>query len=127
MERGQEPRPDGARSGTIDPVHLVEFPLGGTVIEISIPTTEDSGTARLVARKGPLGAVYHHTCPFTPDVHAFIDQAVNAGLQQIGSIPPREEQTRVVGWLHPRSCLGMLIEVWNRPPGDDHYHTHPVV
>ncbi|MCH7802050.1 MAG: VOC family protein [Chloroflexi bacterium] len=126
-ERGLAPRPDRAGRAASDPVHLVEFPLGGTVIEISIPTTDDSGTARMVAEKAPLGSVYHHTCPFTPDVHRFMEQATAAGLQQIGAIPPREESTLVVGWLHPKSCLGMLIEVWNRPPGDDHYHIHPEI
>ncbi len=120
MERGLDraaraPRPAG------DPVHLVEFPLGGSVIEVSIPTTDDSGTARIVAQRAPMGAVYHHTCPFTPDVHAFTEVAIAAGIQQIGAIPPREERSRVVAWFHPRSCLGMLVEVWNRPPGDAHY------
>ena len=121
MERGLDrdveraPRPAG------DPVHLVEFPLGGSVVEVSIPTTEDSGTARLVAQRATLGAVYHHTCPHAPDVHSFTEEALAAGIQQIGSIPPREERARVVAWFHPRTCLGMLVEVWNRPPGDFHY------
>ncbi len=123
MERGvgrrQADRPARAAD---DPVHLLEFPLGGTVIEISHPTTSDSGTARLVAQRAPLGAVYHHTCPYAPDVHRFMDQAVAAGLQQVGTISPREQTTRVVAWLHPRTCLGMLVEIWNRPPGQGHYH-----
>ncbi len=122
MERGlvrdaeRAPRPAG------DPVHLVEFPLGGSVVEVSIPTTDDSGTARLVAQRATLGAVYHHTCPHAPDVHTFTEEALAAGIQQIGTIPPREERSRVVAWFHPRTCLGMLVEVWNRPPGDYHYH-----
>lgn len=124
--RRLEARAEGERRGADDPVQLLEFPLGGTVIEISVPTTADSGTAKLVAQRAPLGAVYHHTCPYTPDVHRFMEQAVAAGLQQIGVIPPREAATPViVGWLHPRSCLGMLIEVWNRPPGPKHHHEHP--
>jgi catechol 2,3-dioxygenase-like lactoylglutathione lyase family enzyme len=110
---------------SLDPVHLLEFPIGGSVIEVSIPTTAESGTARLVEQRAPLGAVYHHTCPYTPDVYRFMDQAVAAGLQPIGELPPPGERELVVGWLHPRSCLGMLIEVWNRPPGPGHYRPHP--
>ncbi len=121
-ERGQQRTGDGANRPAGDPVHLIEFPLGGTVIEISVPLTEDSGTAKLVAQRAPLGAVYHHTCPHTPDVHRFMDQAEAAGLQQIGQIPPPGGRSLIVGWLHPRSCLGMLIEVWNRAPGEGHYH-----
>lgn len=130
-ERGlrpdEEPSPRAeARGAAIDPVHLLEFPLGGTVIEISIPTSTDSGTARLVAGRAPLGAVYHHTCPYTPDVYRFMEQAVAAGLEPIGELPPRGTRPFVVGWLHPRSCLGMLIEVWNRPPGPGHHAPHPL-
>lgn len=127
-ERGLEPRRETAeRRAADDPVHLIEYPLGGTVLEISIPTTEDSGTANLVRTRATLGATFHHTCPYAPDGHRFLDHAKAAGLQQIGSVPPREQTTRITGWLHPRSCLGMLVEVWNRPPGPGHAHQHPQV
>jgi catechol 2,3-dioxygenase-like lactoylglutathione lyase family enzyme len=120
-ERGMAgPDPNRPPRAADDPVHILEYPVGGTVIEISHPTTSDSGTARLVAQRATLGETYHHTAPFCPDVHRFIEQAVPAGLQQIGSIPPREETTRATAWFHPRTCLGMLLEPWNRPPGDDH-------
>ncbi len=128
-ERGQEPPKPGAPVGAaIDPVHLVEFPLGGIVIETSIPTTTDSGTAKLVASRATMGGTYHHTCPWAYDVHRLLESTAAAGLQQIGSVPPREQTTRVVGWLHPRSCLGMLTELWNRAPGPGHYEVqkHPM-
>ena len=121
MERGLDRSTERAPRPAGDPVHLVEFPIGGSVVEVSVPTTEDSGTARLVAQRATLGAVYHHTCPYAPDVHSFTEEALAAGIQQIGTIPPREERARVVAWFHPRTCLGMLVEVWNRPPGDSHY------
>jgi catechol 2,3-dioxygenase-like lactoylglutathione lyase family enzyme len=122
-ERGREgPDPNRERRAAADdPVHILEYVIGGTVIEISHPTTTDSGTARLVAQRATLGEVFHHTAPFAPDVHRFIEQAVPAGMEQIGSIPPREVTTRATAWFHPRACLGMLLEPWNRLPGEDHY------
>ncbi len=127
-ERGGEPPPDfdPARPAS-DPVHLIEYPLGGTVIEISIPTAEGTGTARLVATRAPLGAVYHHICPFAPDVYRAAESGVAAGLQLIGAMPPRESQRPAAGqidvaWFHPRTCVGTLIEIWNRPPGAEHTH-----
>ena len=127
-ERGITPPPVGERRPADDPVHLVEFPIGGIVIETSIPTTEDSGTAKLVQSRAQMGGTFHHTCPWAYDVHTFLDQVKAAGIQQIGSVAPREETRRVTGWLHPRSCMGMLVEVWNRPPGPGHYEVqkHPM-
>jgi catechol 2,3-dioxygenase-like lactoylglutathione lyase family enzyme len=118
---GGERDPNEPRRAANDPVYILEYPIGGTVIEISHPTTTDSGTARLVASRATLGAVYHHTAPFAPDVHRFIEQALPAGMEQIGSIPPREVSTRATAWFHPRACLGMLLEPWNRPAGIEHY------
>ena len=120
MERGLERDPERAPRPAGDPVHLLEFPLGGSVVEVSVPTTEDSGTARLVAQRATQGAVYHHTCPYTPDVHAFTEGAVAAGIQQIGSIPPKEERERVVAWFHPQVVSrdvgrGMEPTVGRRP------------
>ena len=99
-----------------DDVSIVEYPFGGTVIEISIPNDDVSGTARFVAQRGQLGAAWHHICPFTPDVHTFMDRGRAAGLRQLGTIPPRGDPAMAVGWFHPRSALGTLVEVWNRPP-----------
>lgn len=120
------PRPErDPNRAASDPVRLIEFPIGGTVIEISVPTTDDSGTARLVQQRATLGAVFHHICPFAMDVHKSVDMGIAAGLQQLGTIPPREETTRVVAWFHPRSCNGVLTEIWNRLPGGQHAeHTH---
>ena len=72
-ERGREgPDPNRERRAAADdPVHILEYVIGGTVIEISHPTTTDSGTARLVAQRATLGEVFHHTAPFAPDVHRF--------------------------------------------------------
>ena len=110
-----------SREAADDPVYVLEYPLGSTVIEISHPTTNDSGTARLVASRAPLGSVFHHTAPFTRNVHRFVDQAIKAGMEQIGTIPPEGSSETIVGWFHPRACLGMLLEPWNRPPGKEHY------
>ncbi|MBI4497187.1 MAG: VOC family protein [Chloroflexi bacterium] len=115
-ERGNEERPRQTGGlGPQDPVHIVEFSLGGSVIEISHPTDTTSGTARYVAQRATLGAAYHHICPWAPDVHRAIERARALGLQQIGGVPPREVTTRVVAWFHPKSCVGCLMEIWNRP------------
>jgi methylmalonyl-CoA/ethylmalonyl-CoA epimerase len=124
---GKLERPEGSGAGTPisergdapqreadDDVTGVEFPCGGTIVEISVPNDDVSGTARFLASRGGLAA-WHHICPWAPDVHAFMDRGNAAGMRQLGSIPPKEETTQAVGWFHPRSALGTLIEVWNIP------------
>lgn len=123
-ERGLEPGREREPGPADDPVHLVEYPLGGTVIEISIPLTDSSGTARLVANRAPEGAVYHHVAPHAPDVYRAAQMGLAAGLRQIGTTPQREPDAPAdsvsVAWFHPSTCVGTLIEIWDRPPGGEH-------
>jgi len=76
--------------------------------------------ATCITKEDPptLGAAFHHICPWAPDVHTAVERANAGGLQQIGSIPGRDESRErptLVGWYHPRTSLGTLIEIWNRP------------
>ena len=105
----------GDRLGPDDPVYLKEFPVGGCVIEISIPADEESGTARFVSQRAPEGAAFHHIGPYAHDVHRVVAEATASGIQQIGAIPEPGEASNYVAWFHPRSCIGTLVEVWNRP------------
>ena len=109
----EERAPDAM--GPDDPVSIIEFDIGSTVIEISVPPNDQTGTGRYVAQRATLGMAYHHICPWAPDVHEAIDRAKANGVQQIGGIPPRERTRRATGWIHPRSALGTLLEIWNRP------------
>jgi len=107
----------GRTRAASDNVRVIEFPVGGSVVEISIPQDTISGTARFLASRGPAPSALHHICPWAPDVHRAVDKLRAAGLQQIGNIPPRSEaRGNVVAWFHPKSCLGTLVEIWNRAP-----------
>ena len=111
----REKNPDGTpRLGPDDPVYLKEFPIGSCVIEISIPADEDSGTAKFVAQRALQGAAFHHIGPWSPNVHKVIDQAKEYGIQQIGAVPEPGLDINYVAWFHPKTCIGTLVEVWNR-------------
>ena len=101
-----------------DNVRIIEFIIGGSIIEISVPQDTVSGTARFLAQRGSLGATFHHICPWAPDVHRAVERGKAIGLQQIGDIAPREVSRRATAWFHPRSCLGTLMEIWNRPANE---------
>ncbi|MBI4198406.1 MAG: hypothetical protein HY533_04785, partial [Chloroflexi bacterium] len=115
-DRGGPRRQEPGRSlGPDDPVYLKEFPAGGCVIEISIPADSESGTARFVAQRATQGAAFHHIGPYASNVHGVVAKAKAAGVQQIGAIPEPGTAANYVAWFHPRSCIGTLVEVWNRP------------
>ncbi len=100
-----------------DNVRIIEFTIGGSVIEISVPQDDISGTARYLQDRGGNGATLHHICPYAPDVAKAAAKLRAAGLQQIGQPTPEDAGMPVrVAWFHPRSCLGMLVEIWNRGP-----------
>lgn len=100
-----------------DNVRIIEFLIGGSVIEISVPQDEVSGTARYLQQRGGAGAALHHICPFAPDVAKAAAKLRAAGVQQIGEPQPETPGMPVrVAWFHPRSCLGTLVEVWSRGP-----------
>ncbi|MBI4312682.1 MAG: VOC family protein [Chloroflexi bacterium] len=115
-DRGGPRRQEAGRSiGPDDPVWLKEFPIGGCVLEISIPADTESGTARFVAQRATQGAAFHHIGPYANNVHALVARAKAGGVQQIGAIPEPGQAVNYVAWFHPRSCIGTLVEVWNRP------------
>ena len=119
-EREQGSDESQRQAGQIDdPVETLVFPLGGTVIEVVHPLRDTSGTGRFVSQRAPLGSAYHHFCLFAPDVRGAVAKGVAAGLQQIGTLPTDREAPGV-GWFHPRSCLGTLVEMWGSPPSKGH-------
>lgn len=121
VRRGNPFPPGHVARAADDPVYLTEYPVGGSVIEISVPADTESGTARFVATRAPLGATIHHICPFSPDVYRAAESAVAAGIQIINQMPPKGTGTGPeaagVAWFHPRTFMGVLGEMWARKPG----------
>ena len=120
----RSPVPDGRRTGRAfdpdipasDPVQLFDFPVGETEVEISVPLDGRSGTGKYVERFATQGFSIHHICPYAPDVERACARLNEFGLQQIGSLPPLNPGGTRVGWYHPRSVLGVLMEIWHEVP-----------
>jgi len=84
------------------------IPLGYTRIELVQPTSEDSATAKFIASKGE---GLHHIALGTTDVAASLKKAGDAGIRLIDVEPkPGAHGTRV-GFVHPKSTFGTLIEL----------------
>jgi methylmalonyl-CoA/ethylmalonyl-CoA epimerase len=80
---------------------------GDSEIELLEPVGADSGMARFLARHGE---GLHHVCFETPDVAAELTAAKDKGADLIDPTP-RAGLAGRIGFLHPRSCAGVLVEL----------------
>lgn len=80
---------------------------GDSEIELLEPVGPDSGMGRFLARRGE---GLHHICFDTPDVAAELDAAKEKGADLIDATP-RAGLAGRIGFLHPRSCGGVLVEL----------------
>jgi methylmalonyl-CoA epimerase len=89
---------------------------GDSEIELLEPVGAASGMARFIARHGE---GLHHVCFDTPDVAAELTAARDKGADLIDATP-RVGLAGRIGFLHPRSCAGVLVEL--ATPDSDESH-----
>lgn len=89
-------------------VSVVFIGSGPGRVELIEPLTGDSPVARFIKRRG--GGL-HHIAYRVPDLPAALAESVAEGLQPIDSTPRPGAHGRRVAFLHPRSALGVLIEL----------------
>lgn len=83
-------------------------PIGDTQLELVQPTALDSTTAKFIATRGE---GLHHIALGTCDVTAALKKAEEGGAKLIDKEPrPGAHGTRI-GFLHPKSTFGTLIEL----------------
>ncbi|MEE8442724.1 MAG: VOC family protein, partial [Dehalococcoidia bacterium] len=106
------PLPDG-RYATSDNVRILEFTIGESEIEVTVPQDDASGTARFLASRGQ---GIHHICFYTEDIEYDVNRLKVAGMQQLGQLSPAQPGTNRVAFFHPRSNMGVLVELWQDIP-----------
>jgi len=93
---------------------VVFLPLGGSEIELVRPTTEDSGLARYLEKRGP---GLHHICLEVDDIEAMIAQLKCKGVQLIHETASVGIGGRKYAFIHPKSSGGVLVELYELPHG----------
>jgi len=81
---------------------------GSTNIELVEPTTEDSGVARFLQKKGE---AIHHLCFLVEDLQHELDRLKSLNVRLIDKSPRKGEGGSMVAFLHPEACHGVLIEL----------------
>ncbi|MCY4258934.1 MAG: methylmalonyl-CoA epimerase [Rhodobacteraceae bacterium] len=81
--------------------------LPNTKIELMEPLGNDSPVAGYLARN-PAGGI-HHICLEVPDMDQATEAVTAAGIRTLGE-PRTGAHEKPVVFLHPKDCVGTLIE-----------------
>jgi len=87
------------------------LPLEGSTIELVKPTSEDSGLAKHLAKRG---AGMHHVCLEVDDLAAMMARLEERGVRLINETPKTSADGRRYAFIHPDSTSGVLVELYER-------------
>jgi methylmalonyl-CoA/ethylmalonyl-CoA epimerase len=93
-------------------VKIAFLPLGESEIELVQPTSETSGLAKFLAKRGP---GLHHICIEVEDINAKLADLQEKGVRLIDEKSITMEDGRKLAFLHPKSAGGVLIELYELP------------
>jgi methylmalonyl-CoA/ethylmalonyl-CoA epimerase len=77
-------------------------------VELVEPTTETSGMARYLAKRGP---GMHHVCFEVADIEATLARLKEKGVLLINEEPTVGAGGRKIAFIHPKSTGGVLVEL----------------
>ncbi len=94
-------------------VRVALVPLGNCHLELLSPLSEDSPVGKFLAKKGP---GLHHVAFHVEDVAAELVAFAERGYELIDKAPRRGAGGKTIGFLHPRSTGGVLVELCSHNP-----------
>ena len=89
---------------------LVAFlPVGESEIELVRPTTDDSGVAKYLQKRGP---GMHHISLEVDDIVGMLAQLKAKGVRLINETPVPGAGGKKIAFIHPESTRGVLVELY---------------
>ena len=85
------------------------LPAGESEVELVKPTTDDSGIARHLTKRGP---GMHHICVEVDDIQAMLAQLKAGGVRLINEMPLTTAAGKIYAFIHPESTGGVLVELY---------------
>jgi methylmalonyl-CoA/ethylmalonyl-CoA epimerase len=85
------------------------LPLPGSEVELVRPTTEDSGIAKYLAKRGP---GMHHLCLEVDDIEGMLSELKSKGIRLINEEPRAAADGKRYAFIHPESTSGVLVELY---------------
>jgi len=99
---------DEVRDVPVQKTRVAFLSPGETEIELVRPTTDDSGVARFLARRG---AGMHHLALEVDDLEALLVRLKAAGVRLINDPPLVNAAGKKYTFVHPESTGGVLLEL----------------
>ncbi len=85
------------------------LPLPGSEVELVKPTTDDSGIAKYLAKRGP---GMHHICLEVDDIDGMMKQLRSRKIRLINEEPRTAADGKKYAFIHPESTAGVLVELY---------------
>lgn len=85
------------------------LPLAGSEVELVMPTTDDSGIAKYLAKRG---VGMHHLCLEVDDIEGMLAQLKAKKIRLINEEPRVGATGRKYAFIHPESTGGVLVELY---------------
>ena len=85
------------------------LPLEGSEVELVQPTSDDSGIAKYLAKRGP---GMDHICLEVDDILDMMAQLRSKGVRLINKEPRTTTDGKKYAFIHPESTSGVLVELY---------------
>jgi methylmalonyl-CoA/ethylmalonyl-CoA epimerase len=85
------------------------LPLAAAEVELVMPTSDDSGIAKYLARRGP---GMHHICLEVDDIEGMLSQLKRKDIRLINEEPRTAADGKKYAFIHPESTGGVLVELY---------------
>ncbi|MCK4740713.1 MAG: methylmalonyl-CoA epimerase [Anaerolineales bacterium] len=89
------------------------LPVGNMEIELVKSTSEESGVARYLKKRGP---GIHHICFEVDDIEASLESLKASGVRLINNEPIIDTSGKMIAFVHPESTNGVLVELYELSP-----------
>jgi methylmalonyl-CoA/ethylmalonyl-CoA epimerase len=83
--------------------------LAGAEVELVKPTSDDSGIAKYLAKRGP---GMHHICLEVDDIEGMLSHLKWKKIRLINEEPRIAADGRKYAFIHPESTGGVLVELY---------------
>jgi methylmalonyl-CoA/ethylmalonyl-CoA epimerase len=85
------------------------MPVADGEIELVVPTTDDSGIAKYLAKRGQ---GMHHICLEVDDIDGMLEKLKAKNVRLINEQPRITAEGKKYAFIHPESARGVLVELY---------------